>query len=233
MNLALAQSARLHALSRTVSRRACKRFLRECAGRRVSSGELDAALAETETRFGRAAIDAYITEHFCSVWTWKEKRPDGSIAAVVGHFSVGEDAPYRSAKQIEAVFPVEALTRLGDSIVEEAGGKIRVARPSREDFAAAEAVAGIADETAAEATVLWEPPESDHASWLAAGCGELQREEYMRRLDAVEIELWRGGKHVVRCRATTAEVLAELSRLGLPNDGPSRAAAVSILWMNS
>jgi len=84
-----------------------------------------------------------------------------------------------------------------------------------------------------DVTVLWEPPKEDWPNWLAAGCGDLSREEYLARLATVERELAAAGVTSVRLRATTTEVLDELKSLGLTNDPSGRSAAVASLWQRT
>lgn len=87
-----------------------------------------------------------------------------------------------------------------------------------------------AESTGAECVVLWEPPADDWSAWLAAGCGELSREDYLDRLATIERQLAAAGRTSVRLHATTADVLAELDRLGMANDPGGRAAAIASLW---
>ncbi len=103
----------------------------------------------------------------------------------------------------------------------------------------AEVVEGVARAAAGEhgqppdAIVLWALPASEHAAWLANGCGEGSWAEYCGRLRAVADRLRAGGGQVVELPATVAEVLDTLAAIGQPNTPEGRAAALGFLALNA
>jgi hypothetical protein len=78
---------------------------------------------------------------------------------------------------------------------------------------------------------LWEVPAAEHAAWLAAGFGAMPRDEYLRRVYAVQAQLQRQGLRVELLPATVAEVEAALAELGQPNTPEGRSAALNLVGL--
>jgi hypothetical protein len=77
---------------------------------------------------------------------------------------------------------------------------------------------------------LWEFPDADFADWLAlVGKAEVaSHADYMALLAAVQADLERQGREVVRVKMTVAEMRAGLAERGLENTPDNRAAITAL-----
>lgn len=125
----LREAAMLHALARTVSRRAQKRYLRQVIGKGTAE-TLDDTLRETLEKYGESAINDEIKTTLASVWVWREGGELHVRAA-----PVGAEAPAPDAELIEAAMPIVDLPELERHIRAdaEAAGIVAVSGESGHD----------------------------------------------------------------------------------------------------
>lgn len=94
---------------------------------------------------------------------------------------------------------------------------------------------GVADEQSAahddrpKYVALWDLPKSEFAAWIAHCDGSGTWVEYQARLAATCEHLYAQGHAVRTVRATVAEMLAAIEKLGQPNTTAGRAATLAIL----
>ncbi len=83
----------------------------------------------------------------------------------------------------------------------------------------------------ADGVILWEYPEQDLAAYLTMPDTRAFKTygDYLAVIAAIQADIERQGKIVVRVKATVADVVAELGKRGLPNNNQNRAAVLGLL----